>query len=309
MKVDETKQDASKGRLGAMGECMLELRREGDGYQMGYGGDVFNTAVYAERSGANVSFLTATGDDNYSEFLVSAWQEENIETKLVRRITNATPALYAIEIDEQGERSFQYWREASPFKRWLEEGDYRNELVDHLTDFDCLYFSGITLAMLPDTDRTFLLQSLTQYRDRGGLIAFDPNYRPRLWKDVAAARHWIDQAYQHSDIALPSIDDERQLRGDELSAESLATQLKNLGVDEIVIKQGSDELYIHQGALQFVMKPEAVTPIDTTAAGDAFNGAYLAARIKQVPLENAAETAASLARQVILKPGAIVSTS
>ncbi len=293
-------------KLGAIGECMLELSKSGELYQMGYGGDVFNTAVYAQRSGVNVSFLTATGDDNYSDFLVDAWKGEDIDTKFVRILPSATPALYAIEIDANGERSFQYWRDASPFKRWLETGAYRDELETHLTSFDCLYFSGITLAMLPTTDRDYLLSTLKSVDQQ---VAFDPNFRPRLWPSAEEARVWIDRAYEVSDIALPSIDDERLLRSKTLTSTELETHLNQLGVREFVIKQGDAELCMTSREGRSTLKPEKVDPVDTTAAGDAFNGAYLANRLQEISQKDAATKAADLARQVILQPGAIVPTN
>ena len=81
-------------RLAVIGECMLELRHRGsDQYEMGIGGDVYNTAVYAVRSGLDVSFLTAVGEDEYSEFLRSSWQAEGVDVSHVRSLSGETPSL------------------------------------------------------------------------------------------------------------------------------------------------------------------------------------------------------------------------
>ena len=134
--------------LGVIGECMLELRNSADQYKMGFGGDVFNTAVYAVREGLEVTFFSAVGDDHYSNYLLDCWQRERVSTATVRVIPSATPSLYIINTDDQGERSFYYWRDASPFKSWLAPGQYVDKLGDELQRCQCVYFSGITLALL-----------------------------------------------------------------------------------------------------------------------------------------------------------------
>ena len=296
-------------KLGAIGECMLELRQDGKTFELGYGGDVFNTAVYAARSGASVFFLTATGEDSYSNYLIDAWQSHGIDTSLVRRFADATPALYAINLDEHGERSFTYWRDATPVKRWLDPGDYVGQLENKLDQFDCLYFSGITLAILDETGRKKLLEMVTTFRQQLGLVAFDTNYRSKLWPDRENAIQWFDKAYAACDIALPSIDDEQALRGESLSAAQLLDHIGGLGCKEIVIKQGANGTRVRHNGTDQTFSVEPVTPVDTTAAGDAFNGAYLASRLSIGSVSSSVARGAEMARQVIQKPGAIVETA
>ena len=288
---------------------MLELRQDGDAYQLGYGGDVFNTAVYAARSRVPVSFLTATGQDAYSEYLIQAWQSHQINTSLVRQFDDATPALYAINLDANGERSFTYWRDASPVKRWLEPGEYVDQLQTHLKNFNCLYFSGITLAILPERYREKLIKLLGTYRQQSGLVAFDTNYRPKLWQDSSEAKLWLDKAYAVADIALPSIDDERLLRDINMTVKQLISHISELGCGEVVVKQGEEGVFSRAAGHDQHYAIEPVKAVDTTAAGDAFNGAYLAARLNGLEIEAAVSHGAKMARQVIQKPGAIVDTN
>ena len=286
---------------------MLELRNSGgDGLALGYGGDVFNTALYASRLGLEVSFFSAVGDDFYSRWLVQRWRADGVDCAHVREIAGATPALYIIRTDAEGERSFTYWRSASPFRHWLERGGYADSLAGVLAEFDAVYFSGITLAMLDDAAKRSWLDLVETFRSGGGLVAFDPNYRPVLWAGAAEAGFWIDQAYARADLVLPSIEDESNLR-DQREPESLLAALAALSADEVVIKRGTSTcVVLHNGRRIDVSIREAPNAIDTTAAGDSFNAGYLQARLTGQPPREAARRGADLAAEVVQHPGAII---
>lgn len=294
-------------RLAAVGECMLELRGSGgNGLALGYGGDVFNTALYASRLGLEVSFLSAVGDDYYSRWLIKRWRADGVDCAHVREIAGATPALYIIRTDAEGERSFTYWRSASPFRHWLDEGGYVEALAGVLSGFDAVFFSGITLAMLDDTAKQSWLDRVEAFRSDGGLVAFDPNYRPVLWSDSGEAGFWIDQAYARADVILPSIEDVSNIRG-QTEPDALLASLAALPATEIVIKRGTSTCVVfHNGRRIDISIREAPNATDTTAAGDSFNAGYLQARLTGQPPRQAAQRGADLAAKVVQHPGAII---
>ncbi len=100
--------------IACIGECMIELT-QGTGNQLtrGFGGDTLNTAVYLARLGMSVDYVTALGDDPFSDEMIAAWQVEGIGTGRVLRIAGKMPGLYAIRTNTAGERSFYYWRDSS----------------------------------------------------------------------------------------------------------------------------------------------------------------------------------------------------
>ena len=102
-------------RLAALGECMIELRHAGaNDFVQGFSGDTLNTAIYLSRllgaDDARVDYVTALGDDPYSERMIAAWRAEGLGTNLVARLPGRLPGLYVIRTDSKGERSFHYWR-------------------------------------------------------------------------------------------------------------------------------------------------------------------------------------------------------
>jgi 2-dehydro-3-deoxygluconokinase len=138
-------------------------------------------------------------------------------------------------------------------------------------------------------------------------VAFDGNFRPRAWKgDLQRTRAVFIETLKRVDIALPTFDDEAVLWGDP-SPESTVERLQAFGIGEIVVKNGPNSALVATGGgHDFVPVPEVLVPIDATAAGDAFNAAYLAARLSgTIPVE-AAGAAHRLAGNVIRHPGSLL---
>jgi 2-dehydro-3-deoxygluconokinase len=167
-----------------------------------------------------------------------------------------------------------------------------------------VYFSGITLSILEECARTVLLDAVAKARAAGALVAFDPNYRPRLWPDSKAAQASIAAALAVTDIALPTFPDEQMLFGDA----SPAATAKRLGgtVKEVVVKNGEQPALVAAGGtVETVEAIHVAAPVDTTGAGDSFNGAYLAARLTGLAPVEAARRAHGVAAAVVQVRGAL----
>jgi 2-dehydro-3-deoxygluconokinase len=296
-----------RGPVICVGECMVELSRGSDErFSLSYGGDTFNTAVYLARSGVAVGYATALGNDPYSAGILSTAAREGISTDLVQIVPGRMPGLYLIETDPTGERSFWYWRDRAP-ARELFDGLYTSALAEALCEASLVYFSGITLSLYsgPGLDR--FAAALQAAKAHGTRIAMDSNFRPRGWDDnKTRAQAIFRRFWELCDIALPTFDDEQTLWGDS-TPEAVLARLQALGIAEIAVKNGAAGAFVAgAGAQVLVACPRRVEPVDTTAAGDAFNAGYLAARIKGVPAREAALAGHRLAAVVIGHRGAIV---
>ena len=293
----------------AIGECMVELRPRPDGaYARGFAGDAYNTAVYLRRElgkEGEVAFVSATGDDALSLHMRRAWATEGVDDRLAFTVPGGTPGLYLIELDEAGERDFLYWRSASAARGWLREL-VRAGGADALAGLDLVYLSGISLAILSPEDRAAALALLAALRGRVGRIAFDPNVRPRLWPDLATAAAVVEGAAALSDIVLPSMQDGELLWGERDPARQLV-RWRALGAAEAALTLAADGAVLSWGAeTARLSAAPAARVVDTSGAGDSFNAAYLAARLRGDRPLVAAEHALRLAAQVVGAPGAIL---
>lgn len=296
-------------RIVSIGECMIEMADRGDGTMtMAYAGDTLNTAVYLARLNGPalaVDYVTALGDDPYSDAMLAFWRKEGIGTEWVARLPGQLPGLYLIRTDETGERSFYYYRSAAPARSLFDLPETVN-LLDHLADADMVHFSGITLSILSYPARDRLAEALEKLRKGGTRIVFDGNYRPSLWPSPDVARRVVSRFLSFVDLALPSADDEEALFGDK-TCEAIADRMHGLGVDEVLVKHGAKGCFISQGNLRLhVPVGEQVKPVDTTGAGDSFNAGYLSARVAGRSPEESAKLGGRLAATVICHRGAII---
>lgn len=284
---------------------MIELSggREGQ-WRMGYAGDTFNAAWYAravlpaERA---VAYVTAIGDDPFSAGLKDFIAAAGVETDRIRIVAAKRPGLYAITLSE-GERSFTYWRGESAARCLADDAEW---LEQALAGVELLYVSGITLAILAPEARARLVAALAARRAAGAKVAFDPNFRPVLWPDAAAARDAFEAAFAIADFALPTFDDEAKLYGDR-SPEATAARIAALGVPEVVVKNGAGPCLVASAAVRMALPPaKPAALVDTTGAGDSFAGSYLAARLMGRAPAEAARIGHAVAGQVVGVHGAL----
>jgi 2-dehydro-3-deoxygluconokinase len=295
------------------GECMIELHGEAFGtMRQTFGGDTLNTAVYLVRcgrqAGLQVGYATALGDDILSDGLLQRWQDEGLDVRCVSRLAGRMPGLYQISVDPHGERRFSYWRGQSAARDYF-AGDDRTLLENDAAAgaIDAFYFSGISLAILPPAGRQRLLAVARMLRERGALVAFDNNYRPRLWSAASEAQAAYDQAFAFASVALVTLDDQ-MLLWNEADAQAALDRVLATPCAELVVKRGAASTLLRMAGQPVAEVPtfKVAQVVDTTAAGDSFAGAYLAARLAGRPAAQAAAAGNRLAARVVQHHGALI---
>jgi len=293
------------------GECMVELMTTArsplaNTMKQSFAGDVFNTAVYLKRtfSQAKVHLVTAVGKDKFSLDMIQYFENESIGTDFVFQSDDKIPGLYSIQLDDAGERSFTYWRENSAARSVM--SFINDDISQQFNPGDVFFFSGISVGVVKPDDRDNFWRFVNQLKAAGITIVFDLNYRPKLWASEDEAREQFRLAFQAADILLPGVDDFAAIFALD-QVEEIIAFFAQYDYQELVIKNGDKNVYCISAAEQEIVD---VTPVekvvDTTSAGDSFNGSYLSARLAGKSIADSVEFANQVAGFVIQHPGAIV---
>lgn len=293
-------------RVALIGECMIELRGTLFGaLQQSWGGDTYNTAVYLKRllkESFDVHYLTGLGNDPLSQYLITAWQAQGINTQSICFVPGKMPGLYQISVDDRGERSFQYWRNDAAAK-YIFDNATAQGLSQQLAEFGWVYLSGISLAILTQAGRQTLINALELYAKQGGKVVFDNNYRPTLWQSVDDTQNAYRRVMEITHMALLTEDDEQSLWG----YTSVGQILANCLSPEVVVKRGNQPCVVRYLEQVDEVPGETVSHVvDTTAAGDSFAAGYLYGRLAGLSAIESVKQGHVLASVVIQHSGAII---
>ncbi|GIF66516.1 fructokinase-like protein [Asanoa ishikariensis] len=259
----------------AIGEPLLEFSTIGHAaldtagqFATGFGGDTSNFLVAAARSGARTGYVTRVGTDPFGDAFLRLWEAEGIDTTHVVRADGERTGVYFISRDP-ARSVFTYYRADSAASR-LSPADVPEPAV---ASARALHVSGITQAIsVSACDAAF--HAMTVARAAGTLVSYDPNYRPQLWP-LERARAVVARSIELSDVVFPNIEEGRLLTG-ATDPTAVIDWYAARGPRTVVLKLGADGALLWHEATLTEIKPHPVTPLDSTGAGDAFDGAFMA---------------------------------
>ena len=271
----------------SLGECMVEFfaeepLAEAHKLQKAFAGDALNLLAAASRMGSSCGFLSRVGNDPFQPFLLDGWESLGIDTSHVKRVEGRN-GIYFISIYGHGEREFTYYRAGSaPSTMTPEDLD-----PDYIAQARVLHISGITQA-ISESARATALAAARMANEAHVCVSFDPNFRPALWS-AAEARAAAEELLPHVDIALPSGPEESEQLFGCASPQETAAFLHGFGAYAVAVKLGDAGVYVSaeggRGTVPAFAVPQVV---DTTGAGDAFDGAFLHGLVENMdPLEAA----------------------
>ena len=299
-------------KVSFIGECMLECALGGNNPIYGFGGDTMNTAIYLSRvsrqlgTNIDVQYFTAVGDDALSDGLIEQWSLEGIGVGAIYRDPSRLPGLYVINNDADGERSFYFWRGESAAKYMFYQPKVE-EWLQKLQDSDYIFLSGVTLGILDEFSLSILEQSLIEAKFNGAKIIFDNNYRAALWPSALAAKAAFERIYCLSELSLISLEDEEAVFNSS-GLESIVARFSEEYPQTVVVKNGGQGLWVldSKGDIRSLSLDLVDDVVDTTAAGDSFNAAFLAGYIHGLGFDQALHSGHILAKEVIRHRGAII---
>jgi 2-dehydro-3-deoxygluconokinase len=179
-----------------------------------------------------------------------------------------------------------------------------DELLNSLMSYDIVYLSAITLSIYDAAGRDRLFAAIKRARLLGTRFVFDTNFRARGWPDRDVAREVFAAAFAAADIVLTSTEDLLAL----YPGESPEQLMARIPTPELVFRLAEPVslLRFPGGTSEVRAEPITKPVVDTTAAGDSFAAAYIAARLGGSDPVEAAQAGHRLASLVICYPGAII---
>lgn len=278
-----------------VGETMRTKRFPGPGetvtegvLSVGHGGKGSNQAVAARRLGAEVSLLTAVGQDAAAEAAFDLWRREGIDASQVVEVQGANTMTGMIIVDEEAENRIVIAPGA----------------LDRLTAADVrsrrkLIESADALIVCLEIPIDAATEAVRVGREAGVLTVFNP----------APARSVPDEIFDFIDVMTPNLSEARAILGKNTSAadtdpmyavSELAVALQTKTGADVVLTNGGDGSIVadSQGARVVAPHPP-VELVDTTGAGDSFTGALTVALVEGSDLETAAERAAEVGAFVV----------
>jgi 2-dehydro-3-deoxygluconokinase len=257
-----------------MGEPMLEFNQLPAGpdgaqhYLQGHGGDTSNAAIAAARQGARVGYITALGNDMPGDSFIRLWDHEGVDTACIRRTDSYQTGVYFVTHDTAGHH-FLHYRTGSAAAMYMAS----DVPEDAIKAARILYMSGISQGI-----STFACDAVFAAIDiatRNGVkVAYDTNYRPRLWPPARAAAV-MHAAMAHADYAFPGEEDVRILTG-LTDADAMLDFYLRLGSKVVLLKMGEAGAYLATADARVRIPPYPVVSVDATGAGDTFCGSFLA---------------------------------
>ena len=295
------------------GECMIEVSGDTDNLDknqikmnLNFGGDTFNAAVYFSRLTNklfNTFYFTGLGKDHLSEMMIKRFKYENLKTDLIQRIEGKYPGIYSIQTDKKGNRSFSYWRNESAAKEIIKkcELDYMEKFTNNTELF---YYTGITLGILQPKDQNKLIK----LSKKSKFTAFDFNFRKSFHYNKIKSQKLFKKSNLSSDINFISFDDITEIFGQTDPVEFLNTFKRKNNI--IILKHFEKIFYSEFNKIGSINVP-IIKAIDTTAAGDSFNGSFLAFHYKNKNLSIGEKILSShnITKNVLKYRGAIIPKS
>ncbi|WP_294549782.1 carbohydrate kinase [uncultured Pseudoflavonifractor sp.] len=283
--------------VAVLGEALIDFTDYGvsDGggrlFEQNPGGAPANVACAVSRLGGRAAFLGKVGDDMHGRFLRDTLAGEGVDVSGMVLDPSVFTTLAFVALDDSGERSFSFARKPGA-DTCLRREEVSKNVLEH-----CGILHVGSLSLTDEPARSATLWAVKQVRSRGGAVAYDPNYRASLWRNEENARLQMRSLTPLADYIKIS-DEETELLTSHNSPEEAAQTLLEQGACCVAVTLGAEGALI---AARDGMKVVPGCPVewvaDTTGAGDAFWGAFLAQTAgsglspQEMTLEKAAEFA------------------
>ncbi len=276
-------------RVLGMGEIMIQMNPAERGslrfqqiFERHIAGSEGNVIIQMQRLGIPCGFITAVGQDEFGQVIISALRSEGVDTDPVKIDPAHPTAVYFVQRSYPipGKTTVRYYRKGSAAS-FFGEDDLDDSWFEGIGLF---HVSGITPALSIDSKKA-ALAAVRMARNAGAQISFDTNIRVNLLKDTRTAHECLDEFIDLADILFSGSGDLAHLFPDGDPEQRLLEMANNSHI--VVIKRGGEGATAFQDGREHACEALEVEVIDELGAGDAFDGAFLASILLEKDVESA----------------------
>jgi len=277
----------------SIGEPMIEFTAREKGnlrnahlFELGWGGDTSNFAVAVARLGGKPGYVCRAGDDEFGMSFLEMWKKESVDTSHVIVEKDGFTAAYFISLKNGGEHDFTYIRRGSAASH-LSPQDIDSKYIESAK---VVHVSGISQA-ISENCRAAASRAVGVAKKSGVKVSYDPNIRLKLWPSVEAAKKVVMETVPSSDVFLPTSEEASMLTGASDPVEQAERLLESVS-EVVAIKMGAQGCFIaRSNGEKSMVRGFRVKVVDTTGAGDAFDGAVVVGYLEGWPIKRIAEFA------------------
>ena len=259
----------------------------GHSYQVVPGGKGANQAVAAARLGAAVSFIARIGDDAIGRQMKTGFANDGIDVSAVELDDKLPTGIAIIYVSDEGENSIGLSTEAN--------GALDIAMVKR---HEAMIAGAHTLLLQLEVPLESVFEAAKLARSHGTRVVLNPAPAQPLSADLLAL----------VDLITPNQTEAELLTGVKVTGEASAAQASarfhQMGIADVMITLGSQGVYCSNGQQQTLIPGFRVEAVDTTAAGDTFNGALLAAELAGADFHSAVRFAHGAAALSVTRFGA-----
>ncbi len=270
-------------KIPSIGETIL-----GKKYNVGPGGKGCNQAIAIARLGGNTNFISKIGKDAYGELALKTLEKNKISTENIIQDGNQQTGVAGILVDQNTGKNAINVIVGAPSSLKISEIEKQINLIKR---------SKIFLTQL-EVPKDVTLHCLKTAKENGCITILNP----------APASEISKEFFNNTDFFTPNETEAEFYTGIKITSEKEAKQaadkLLNLGIKKIIITLGEKGLFYSDGKEETYLKASAVKAIDTTGAGDAFNGGLAFGLSKEKPIKECLELANKVAGISTTKLGA-----
>ena len=270
-------------KIPSIGETIL-----GKKYNVGPGGKGCNQAIAIARLGGNTNFISKIGKDAYGELALKTLEKNKISTQNIIQDVNQQTGVAGILVDQNTGKNAINVIVGAPSSLRISEIEKQINLIKR---------SKIFLTQL-EVPKDVTLHCLKTAKENGCITILNP----------APASEISKEFYNNIDFFTPNETEAEFYTGIKITndqeAKQAAEKLLNLGIKKVIITLGEKGLFYSDGKEEISLKANAVKAIDTTGAGDAFNGGLAFGLSKEKPIKECLELANKVAGISTTKLGA-----